>query len=794
MTDPSDPSDEGSPTIEPPMAAGDFSATLTETSGTRIGRYKLLEQIGEGGFGVVFTAEQEHPIRRRVALKIIKPGMDTRQVVARFEAERQALAMMDHPNIAKVLDGGSTDTGRPYFVMELVRGIPINEYSDQHKLDVKARLDLFLQVCHAIQHAHQKGLIHRDLKSSNVLVSTQDDQPLAKVIDFGIAKATQARLTDKTLYTNYHQMVGTPAYMSPEQAQGDFDIDTRSDVYSLGVILYELLVGSLPFDPRELESKGMVEMQRIIREVEPPPPSTRLSTLRDIPTVAARREVEPGKLKILLRGELDWIAMRCLEKDRKRRYQSVGELCDDIQRYLNDEQVHARPATKIYRLKKFVRRNKTPVIAASFVLLALLGGMSLAMVGFLRANAERNRAMAALADAQQQRKLAEGNFREAHEAVEDVLRIANDTLQDRPGLEPLRLSLTKAAIDRYEPFLSKPMADPTPKEELARLYAQYGLLLLEHNEVFDQNVMDAFQKAQAIQEQLLQEHPGDRSIRMDLGWTFILEEWRPHKMSPSQEESGRRAIMIFRKLVAEDPSDPFARDNLVWALWRTVDLSNQNPEALPMAGEAVQIAEQLVREYPASAEFRRELATSLVERAWCITAPPSSLDSARKALALDLRALDLRKAILSDIQANRPEAFQPQRPADSEGSGFHPTAMWCEGDLGWTSRSTARLFGALGDWRHAAEMDNQSATAFEDLVRNNPSVATFGESLVYAFSARLMQAQNGNERAQALQWSEDALNFWNRLIELHPELPMLKDYAQTATKEKTQLTQWLAKP
>jgi serine/threonine protein kinase/tetratricopeptide (TPR) repeat protein len=363
-----------------------WNVPVTEGPKSKIGRYKLLEQIGEGGFGVVFMAEQEEPVRRLVALKIIKLGMDSRQVVARFEAERQALAMMDHPSVAKVLDGGATETGRPYFVMELVKGIPITEYCDKQQLTIPQRLELFSQVCQAVQHAHQKGLIHRDLKPSNVLVSTQDDRPVAKVIDFGVAKAVQARLTEKTLFTEFQQLVGTPAYMSPEQAGGSLDIDTRSDVYSLGVLLYELLTGTPPFDPNELRSKAFAELQRIIREVDPPTPSTRLSSLIDkLPSVAAQRSIEPRKLASTIRGELDWIVMRCLEKDRTRRYQTASALVQDIQHYLTDQPIEARPATRVYRIRKFIRRNKIGVLTGTAIAIALVIGIALATMGLVQA-------------------------------------------------------------------------------------------------------------------------------------------------------------------------------------------------------------------------------------------------------------------------------------------------------------------------------------------------------------------------------------------------------------------------
>src|SRR5213594_259196 len=326
----------GSPTEAVP------TETLTEKAGDRIDRYKLLQQIGEGGCGVVYMAEQEEPVKRPVALKVIKLGMDTKNVIARFEAERQALALMDHPNIAKVLDGGATQTGRPYFVMELVRGVRITEFFDEARLSTEARLRLFVQVCQAIQHAHQKGIIHRDLKPSNILVTVNDGAPVPKVIDFGIAKATQGRLTDQTIYTAFEQFIGTPAYMSPEQAvMTSLDIDTRTDIYSLGVLLYELLTGRTPFDQKDLLAAGLDEMRRTICEKEPARPSTRVSTMleAELTTTAKHRHTDPPKLIHLLRGDLDWIVMKALEKDRARRYETANGLANDVHRYLADEPV-----------------------------------------------------------------------------------------------------------------------------------------------------------------------------------------------------------------------------------------------------------------------------------------------------------------------------------------------------------------------------------------------------------------------------------------------------------------------
>ena len=387
--------------LRPALDSG-TRASIVEAPGTVVGRYKLLQQIGEGGFGLVFMAEQQEPVRRRVALKVIKAGMDTKEVIARFEAERQALALMDHPNIAQVLDGGTTASGHPYFVMDLVKGIPITDFCDQNQLSTQARLRLFLHVCAGVQHAHQKGIIHRDLKPSNVLVTVVDGQVIPKIIDFGVAKAIGQKLTEHTLFTRFEQIIGTPAYMSPEQAEwGRVDIDTRSDIYSLGVLLYELLTGTTPFEKETLARAALDEVRRMIREAEPPTPSLRLRGLgQKLALVAKERQTEPSLLAKLVRGDLDWITMRALEKDRGRRYDTVNGLAHDVQRHLSGEPVSACPPSTAYRAAKFMRKHRAPLAGAAIVVLGLATGLVLALFGLQQARVERQRAQAEARTAQ----------------------------------------------------------------------------------------------------------------------------------------------------------------------------------------------------------------------------------------------------------------------------------------------------------------------------------------------------------------------------------------------------------
>jgi tetratricopeptide (TPR) repeat protein len=548
---------------------------LTDEPDDRIGRYKLREKIGEGGCGVVFMAEQEQPVRRKVALKIIKLGMDTKQVVARFEAERQALALMDHANIAKVFDAGATETGRPYFVMELVGGIKITDYCEKNQLTTRQRLDLFIQVCRAIQHAHQKGIIHRDIKPSNVLVTNQDGVP--KVIDFGIAKATQGRLTDQTVFTAFEQFLGTPAYMSPEQAQlGSLDVDTRSDIYSLGVLLYELLTGTTPFDSRVLVAQGLDAMRRTIQDKEPPTPSTRLK--QDL--VAGQQ----SKFKIQnskIEPDLDWIVMKCLEKDRTRRYETANGLATDIERYLKNEPVGARPPGGLYRFQKLVRRNRVVATSAAAIALVLILGVVASTWQAVRATrAERQQsqlrqsAQAAQANEARERVKAQ---REA-KFLTDMLQSVGPSVARGRDTMMLREILDKTSQSVTNDLHEQPDVEVELLGIVGGVYKDLG---------DDENAERMFLEALAIRRKYFDEDAALAELLAQLCYT----QWRQSEKRAQAEVNGRAAVALYRRLKAKRPDIEnskmaFALDQLA----HTLRFQGRLTEAEAAAREALTVA------------------------------------------------------------------------------------------------------------------------------------------------------------------------------------------------------------
>ncbi len=624
-------------------------APTSEQPGTIVaGRYKLLEEIGQGGMGTVWAAEQTTPVRRKVALKLIKAGMDSRSVLARFEAERQALALMDHPNIAKVLDGGLTDSGRPYFVMEYVKGVPITEYCDATRLSVDERLNLFVQVCSALQHAHQKGIIHRDLKPSNILVAPYDDKPVPKVIDFGLAKAMHQSLTEKTLYTAHETVLGTPLYMSPEQAQlNNLDVDTRADIYSLGVLLYELLTGNTPIERKRFKEAAWDEIRRMIREEEPPAPSTRLSSTDTLPSLATFRHTEPAKLKKLVRGELDWIVMKALEKDRTRRYETASGFARDIQRYLDDEVVEARPPSSGYRFGKFVRRHRGQVIAAGLVLLALLVGIAGTTWGLFReahANARLaeslKREQKANADLAAANVKVQARYDLAVEAVKTFhTGVSEDFLLKEEKFKDLRNRLLKSASDFYgklsallgkETDLASRRALAQSNFELAELTLQVGS---------PEAALEAHRAVLAAREALATEPGADADVMVDVGRSLTVVAYLLNWTGKADEALAtyRRSESLLAGLAVSDPAARAALADCRSMMGQFLIQLGRSAEALAAVKLARADQEALAAVSGAPAAARRDLAMT-IERLglmlWWGGKPAEAAAELRTALAI----------------------------------------------------------------------------------------------------------------------------------------------------------------
>jgi serine/threonine protein kinase/tetratricopeptide (TPR) repeat protein len=581
---------------------------VAERPGKVIGRYKLLEAIGEGGMGSVWMAQQTEPVKRLVAVKLIKAGMDSTQVIGRFEAERQALALMDHPNIARVLDGGVTDSGRPYFVMELVKAVPITAFCDERRLTPRQRLELFAPVCAALQHAHQKGVIHRDVKPSNVLVALYDGTPVVKVIDFGVAKAIGQQLTEQTLHTGFGAIVGTLEYMSPEQASfNQLDIDTRSDIYSLGVLLYELFTGSPPFSRQELEKGGVLEMLRVIREQEPTRPSTKLSTAEGLPTLAANRGTEPAKLTRLVRGDLDWIVMKALEKDRNRRYESASALAADVQRYLHDEPVLACPPSAGYRLGKFVRRHRGAVFTATTAVVLLAAGVVGTGWGLLWALREHhNRALALEAEVKAKRSAERSLDTLTEDVVENLL-----SRQPTPG-ETEKAFLRKV-LGLYDEFTRELGETESARAVRANGFHRVATVRAVLGELADAEA--AFDQALELRAGLAADFPGVPRYRYDLAWTreSLALLWRDQGQLDRAEGGIREALELRTALVEEFPDQPEYLRQLARGfgnLAGVLILKGRFPEAATAHRQALALRARQAAQFPAEPRYQSELAKS----------------------------------------------------------------------------------------------------------------------------------------------------------------------------------------
>jgi serine/threonine protein kinase len=715
-----------------------------------IGPYKLLEQIGEGGMGLVFMAEQMRPVRRRVALKILKPGMDTRQVVARFEAERQALALMDHPNISKVFDGGTTGArgqgseiknpgaGRPYFVMELVRGTPITEYCDTHRLTTHQRLKLFLDVCHAVQHAHQKGIIHRDLKPTNVLVTQHDTMAVPKIIDFGIAKATIQPLTDRTLFTNFAQMVGTPLYMSPEQAEmNGLDVDTRTDVYALGVMLYELLTGTTPFESDTLKKVGLDEMRRMIREDEPPTPSRRWSTLsaQKCSTISERRGVDGRKLGQVLRGELDWIVMKALEKDRDRRYESARAFAADVQRYLDDEAVEACPPTASYRLRKYFWRNRRVLAPLLMVVGVLLVATGVSAWQALRAH-----------DAQRQ---AEANSRAARRAVDKMyLQVAEKWLGRQPLMDQVQKDFIGEVLRFYQEFSLQETEDGNSRFETAMANQRAGIIL---NYAFSEKTQarEALLRARDILEKLLKEYRDDPEYLFELAHTYAKLAHTRHLDSAHknlEEEDLRQSARLLETLITRFPMESRYRAALARSLANLcapMCYAGRWSEVSNFSRQALALLEPLIKE-SSNPEHLEPMGNAYFHLALALT-QEGNLDEAIK---------QERNAIVSYERLAKDATAPPEYQHGLNAFNWHMLAR-CYRDL-------AQLLVSVKDIQGAEKAFERALGIYLRLVADFPSMPDFQESLASCHGAfgnfcmsqkRLAEAETQFRKASKLEES-----------------------------------------
>ena len=790
-----------------PGPTGAFVPADPQPGAVLAGKYRLAERIGEGGMGSVWLAHQSEPVQRKVAVKLIKPGMDSKSVLARFEAERQALAVMDHPNIAKVLDGGLTPDSRPFFVMELVKGVPITQFCDDRKLTPRERLALFVPVCQAIQHAHQKGVIHRDIKPSNVLVALYDDRPVPKVIDFGIAKATGGTLTEKTIETAFGGVVGTPEYMSPEQASlNNLDIDTRSDVYALGVLLYELLTGSPPFPKKELERKGLLEMLRVVREEEPPRPSTRLSTADALPTLAANRGTEPKKLTGLLRNELDWIVMKALAKDRAHRYETANGFAADVHRYLSGEPVVAHPPSTAYRVKKFVRRNRGPVTAAGLLVSALLLGVAGTAWGMVRADGQRQRAEDREADAKREKDLADAARKEAEQAnglmfralMEETDAGIEALIGRNPTLGPAERQYLEGTLVRWRRFADAQGDSVRARDYRATGAGRVGILHTRLGRYEDALV--GMREALRGYAALAADYPGEPKYRheqakshLNLGTVY------------GMMQRGTEAVAEFtaaRDLVAPlAAADADCRNTLSIAhgnLGLAHSRLGQFPEARAALGEAAAIKERLALDAPNVPMHRWELAEIRSHIGFLAALQqqlPESVAAFRETVRIrkelvgdHLDAPEYRAGLATSLhnlatmlskQKQYPEAERCHREAiavRTELAAHYPSVPRYRHDLSLSHTNLATL---LRPFLKPDEVDKHFQTA---LALTERLVADFPKDLQYQISLGLLYGNYGNfvrdqnRFAESLTWYDRSAAILAPILERDPRQVEVREW------------------
>jgi tetratricopeptide (TPR) repeat protein len=719
------------------------------------GRYTLVEKIGEGGMGEVWVAKQTEPVKRKVALKLIKAGMDSKAVLARFEQERQALALMDHPNIARVLDGGVTADGRPFFVMELVNGLPLTKFCDELKLTPKERLELFVPICQAVQHAHHKGIVHRDLKPSNILVTVIDGKGMPKIIDFGVAKATAGKLTDDSLSTQFGAVVGTLEYMAPEQAgYAGADIDTRADIYSLGVILYELLTGLRPLDAKRLQQAALTEMVRILREEEPSKPSARLSTEASLPSLAALRQTEPKKLMALLRGELDWVVMKCLEKQRERRYETANALSRDVQRYLADEPVEARPPSAGYRLRKFLQRNKGPVVAALLVLLALVGGIIGTTYGMLHAEQRRLEADAARGREAEQRGRAEQARDRTRQALDDMTSsVTGDSLTTQKALSDEQKKFLTEVLTYYKEFAGDKADDEQSRSRTAAAAHRVGLI--EGRLGRKTEGVAAYRLARDGYEKLATEFPAVPLYRQQLANShnnlgIVLAGLGK---GPEAEQQFRQALALYEKLATDFPAVPEYRQQLARShnnLGLLLTGPGKRLEAEEQYRQALVLFERLAAEVPAVPQYRQDLAFSHN--------------------GLGALLADLGKHAESEEQYRQALVLQEKLAAD------FPAVPEYRQELALSRNNLALLLGGLGKQLEAEEQYRQALALRERLAADFPAVPEYRQDLAKSHSSLGALLAGLGKHAEAEQQFRLALALQEKLSAEFPAVPEYREF------------------